>query len=625
MKDVPIAGKFLILLAIFGLLNVSAVMWSSAQMRGIDAGYASAVHIQGQAAIFASRANRALAIVKSAIGDLEIGTTEADNQAGYAEFMAAKARFLDALDTAIEADPLQAVAFKGLRSMALKLIDETCASAITLGRDSTISPTIGQAEYFKTCGPAFKPVVDAVTNQATQSIVSQNKLVTRLAQRTASVVMLNYVLLIGATLFVAGLGFLGIRFWVSKPIVTMVTTMRALAAGDLDVTIVGGNRHDELGPMARALQVFKDKSARLRASEAESVELRHQHEAMVHAIAIGLDAFARGDLTSRLDEAFAADYEKLRSDFNKTAESLRAAMETIVVATLGINNGSEQIAAASDDLSRRTEQQAANLEETSAALQVITESMMRMARNARDAAEVAASTRGAVETSSIVVQDAVDAMAHIKHSSSQIGRIIGVIDDIAFQTTLLALNASIEAAGAGDVGRGFAVVALEVRSLAQRTVEAARQIKALVETSTRQVENGVVLVDQTGAALKTIVSKVAEMDTLVGEISASSQVQAAGLAEINGVINQIDHVVQQNAAMVEESAAAAHALKRETQDLNGLVGRFRLNTTRSAEHAAPAPLDKGLGTKPWRSLAHRFTSQVAMSKPAEVETVMADF
>ena len=620
MKDVPIAGKFLILLAIFGLLNVSAVMWSSAQMRGIDADYAAAVRIQGQAAIFASRANGALATMKSTIGDLEIGTTEADNQAGFVEIVASKSQFLDALDAAIETDPSQATAFKSLRAMTLKLIDETCAKAIKLGRDSTISPTFGQSEYFKTCGPAFKPVVDAVTNQATRSIVSQNKLVTALSQKTHRVVMLDYILLIGATLLVAGLGFLGIRFWVSKPIKTMVLTMRTLAAGDLDVTIVGSARNDELGPMARALQVFKDNSVRLRASEAEGVELRRQQEAMVKAIAAGLDSLASGDLTSRLDDAFATDYEKLREDFNKTTESLRRAMETIVAATDGINNGSEQIAAASDDLSRRTEQQAANIEETSSALHVITESMVRMASNARGAAEVAAITKEAVETSSGVVQDAIAAMGHIKQSSTQIGRIIGVIDDIAFQTTLLALNASIEAAGAGHVGRGFAVVALEVRSLAQRTVEAARQIKALAATSTQQVENGVVLVDKTGAALRTIVSKVTEMDGLVGEISASSQIQAAGLTEINGVISQMDYVVQQNAAMVEESTAAAHALKTETQDLNELVGRFRLASMPTGK-ATWTTLDETVVSKPSRSPAPRVASNVAMAKQAE----MVDF
>jgi methyl-accepting chemotaxis protein len=167
-------------------------------------------------------------------------------------------------------------------------------------------------------------------------------------------------------------------------------------------------------------------------------------------------------------------------------------------------------------------------------------------------------------------------MGKIKDSSQQITNIIGVIDEIAFQTNLLALNAGVEAARAGDAGRGFAVVASEVRALAQRSAEAAKEIKALISASTTQVESGVMLVDKTGTALGEIIERIAVMDGLVREISASSKEQATGLAEINTAVGQMDQVVQQNAAMVEESTAAAFALKNETQDLTEMVGRFQI-------------------------------------------------
>jgi methyl-accepting chemotaxis protein len=187
-----------------------------------------------------------------------------------------------------------------------------------------------------------------------------------------------------------------------------------------------------------------------------------------------------------------------------------------------------------------------------------------------------------------VVRQAVTAMAQIEKSSRQIGQIIGVIDEIAFQTNLLALNAGVEAARAGDAGKGFAVVASEVRALAQRSAEAAREIKDLISTSTRQVEEGVDLVGQTGEALERIVAQVGEITGLVGEIAASAREQSTGLAEVNTAVNQMDQVTQQNAAMVEQSTAASHSLAQEAEALSRLVARFRLNRAAEAE-AAPAP------------------------------------
>jgi methyl-accepting chemotaxis protein len=306
---------------------------------------------------------------------------------------------------------------------------------------------------------------------------------------------------------------------------------------------------------------------------------------------------SNGDLTYRIETEFAPKAAQLKSDFNAAIAQLQQAMGVVLGNVAGIRSGAAEISQAADDLSRRTEQQAASLEETAAALDEITATVNKTAAGARQAADVVDAAKGDAETSGVIVRDAVEAMQAIESSSSQISQIIGVIDEIAFQTNLLALNAGVEAARAGEAGRGFAVVASEVRALAQRSAEAAKEIKTLISTSTSQVGTGVTLVGQTGEALQRIVDRVAEIDGLVSEIAASAQEQAIGLAQVNTAVNQMDQVTQQNAAMVEQSTAASHALDQEAQSLQASAARFKVGTVGQAfpaksaaqRPAAPAP------------------------------------
>ena len=383
---------------------------------------------------------------------------------------------------------------------------------------------------------------------------------------------------------------------VSGPVVALERRMRGLAEGDTASEIPGVARGDEIGKMALALATFRDaaiEKARLAAEalsqrsmseqeraarEAEKAAEAEADRVTIEALGRGLAAMADGDLTYRIDTEFAPKAAQLKSDFNAAIAQLQQAVSVVVANIAGIRSGAGEISQAADDLSRRTEQQAAGLEETAAALDEITATVNKTASGARQASDVVQAAKGDAETSGVIVRDAVQAMQAIEGSSDQISQIIGVIDEIAFQTNLLALNAGVEAARAGEAGRGFAVVASEVRALAQRSAEAAKEIKTLISTSSTQVGSGVKLVGQTGEALQRIVDRVAEIDGLVSEIAASAQEQAIGLAEVNTAVNQMDQVTQQNAAMVEQSTAASHSLAQEAQSLQASVARFKVGS-----------------------------------------------
>jgi methyl-accepting chemotaxis protein len=393
------------------------------------------------------------------------------------------------------------------------------------------------------------------------------------------------------------------------PAMAIVSHMRKLMAGDTSITVVEADRKDEFGEMGRAVVAFRDAAIEKVRVEAEAAQAREQAEIerkrnltateaqaeeqalVVQNLADGLARLSQGDLTCAIEAEFPGEYAKLKNDFNAAVDQLRDAMAVVVANIGGIRSGSSEISQAADDLSRRTEQQAASLEETAAALDEITATVNRTASGARQASDTVKAAKDDAETSGVVVRDAVTAMGAIEKSAQEISQIIGVIDEIAFQTNLLALNAGVEAARAGEAGRGFAVVASEVRALAQRSAEAAKEIKTLISASTAQVGTGVNLVGQTGEALERIVVRVAEIDTLVAEISASAQEQATGLAQVNSAVNQMDQVTQQNAAMVEQSTAASHSLSREAEALAQSVARFNVGgaTGRAAPMHKPAP------------------------------------
>ena len=394
-----------------------------------------------------------------------------------------------------------------------------------------------------------------------------------------------------------------LRKTIADPYVNTVVRMEALAAGNLDAPIHFTNYTDCVGRMTKAMATFRktalDKieateQAAIAATQAEEERQRTEQDTIaqqaalvVGSIGSGLARLAAGELTFRLSETLPAAYEKIRLDFNAAMTKLQDTMQSISTNTEGVRAGAGEITQASDDLARRTEQQAATLEQTAAALDQITATVRRTAEGATEARKLVSNAKNDAERSGEVVRETVGAMSKIETSSKEIGSIIGVIDEIAFQTNLLALNAGVEAARAGDAGRGFAVVATEVRALAQRSADAAKEIKALISTSGTQVDSGVKLVNETGKALERIVAQVGQLNTLVTEIAASAQEQATGLNEVNTAVNQMDQVTQQNAAMVEQATAASHSLANEAGELARLIAQFQTGPTAQPQPVKP--------------------------------------
>ena len=413
-------------------------------------------------------------------------------------------------------------------------------------------------------------IVGGLNKLSGKVVVSNGEASQSLRKQASAAIWSMAIAGVGATLLAGVIAIWMTTIKIAHPLTRMIERMKALAKGDHAIEIDGVDRRDEIGEMAGAVQVFKINAIQRVQAEKEAADHRSEAEAQrgrveaekaraaeaqrkaMASLGDGLQRLAGGDLTARLDSDFPSEFAKIRADFNAAVEKLMETVRGVVASTGAIHSGARGISSASDDLSRRTEQQAASLEETAAALCQITATLQKSAQGAMHASQVVANADGDAKKGAVIVKQAVEAMDAIAKSSEQIGQIIGVIDEIAFQTNLLALNAGVEAARAGDAGKGFAVVASEVRGLAQRSAEAAKEIKGLISTSATQVGSGVKLVAELGKALERIIGQVSEINSVVAEIASGAQEQATSLQEVNSAINLMDGSTQQNATMVEE-------------------------------------------------------------------------
>ncbi|MCK5931938.1 MAG: HAMP domain-containing protein [Fulvimarina manganoxydans] len=458
----------------------------------------------------------------------------------------------------------------------------------------------------------------------------------------------DLLLQIGAGLLVGLLallaGWLAAR-GIANPIRRMTDVMSRLASGDTSVTVPGADRRDEIGEMAKAVETFKTQGIERERLSAEA-ETARQNETLakerqaaienakaedlrvlVTAVESSFDRLSEGDLTIRMNQKLAPEFEPIRVKFNDSVSQLEEAIGGVVSSVQTIRTGLSEIGVASNDLSQRTEQQAASIEETVAALSEVSQAVAATAENAGKARETARSASAKAGEGGAIVGRAVSAMEEIEDSSQKINDIIGVIDEIAFQTNLLALNAGVEAARAGEAGKGFAVVAQEVRELAQRSATAAKEIKDLISTSREKVGTGVELVTASGRSLEEIVAEVNTMAEVISTIAASATEQASSLREVSSAADQMDKVTQQNAAMVEETTAATKNVEAETDMLATSVERFNVAkggnrasyssktqfSVRPAANPAPKPAiaTASTGQKPVASPVHAMQDRLA--------------
>ncbi|MGE5503562.1 MAG: methyl-accepting chemotaxis protein [Actinomycetota bacterium] len=475
-----------------------------------------------------------------------------------------------------------------------------------------------------------------IANVTTEAVTAQNQYLEQIHDQAESTGQTQRGLTTAVALVAVALGLLFaalIARSIINPVTAMTAAMGELASGRLDVEVPARERQDEIGAMAKAVQVFKQNAIDKTRMEAEQkaaeeaarlaeAEQRAREEAIVAEVAAvakaasegdldrrielaGKDGFlvtlcqsvnslvgvtgvalrdvasvlgavAGGDLTQRITGQYEGVFGQLKGDVNKTADKLSEIVTNINKAAGQIASAASEVAAGSQDLSERSEQQASSLEETAASMEELAATVRQNSANAQQANQLASGAREVAAGGGQVVSDAISAMSRIEASSQKIGDIVGMIDEIAFQTNLLALNAAVEAARAGDAGKGFAVVAQEVRNLAQRSAQASKEIKGLISESSQEVRSGAELVNGAGKTLDDILGGVKRVADIVAEIAAASQEQASGIDQVNAAVTQMDEMTQQNAALVEESAAAAHSLEEQSRELGRLMGFFRV-------------------------------------------------
>ncbi len=603
LKHLKIRTKVISVVALLGLITMAGLIYVMSEFRRTDAAYSAFIDHESLASMLSARASAS--VISSVLQASLLANMKPDTPA-FETAIATPSKLPQARDRLKQAQTL-VPSRKSAIDELLAGVDEIETLANKIVEQSKAGDSVGAL--------ANVALINTKLNALTPKMIANNDAMTAMLNDggdalSASVnerIVFCFILIGIAVLAAVGISVAVAQIGIAGPMMQLRLRMTRLAEGDTASEISGLDRGDEVGQMAKAVSIFRDNAieraqieARAEADRSLSDNERRERETQkateaadleraVNALGDGLRRLSAGDLLSHIETPFVAHLDALRQDFNNSVEKLNETLHTVGSNARAISAGANEIRSSADELSKRTEQQAASVEETAAALEEITITVKDAAKRAEEASQLVARTRLGAEKSGDVVRKAVAAMHQIEQSSVEIGNIIGVIDDIAFQTNLLALNAGVEAARAGEAGKGFAVVAQEVRELAQRSANAAKEIKALINTSGTHVQTGVSLVGETGKALDAIVHEVQEINQHVHAIAEAAREQSTGLQEINTAVNTMDQGTQQNAAMVEESTAASHSLATEATALNNLLGQFRLTGTGGFVASAPIP------------------------------------
>jgi methyl-accepting chemotaxis protein len=610
LDNLKISVKILSVIGLLSALTALIVILGALSLHSVDKTYSQIAGNDDPAILALARASRSANIIGyAAYRAMAYPGASAEAQASA---KSVQSNYEDALKFLAEAEtlkPEQKDIIDGYRAQ-MKAINDCTGPVVQLGlADQNDNATKGMVK----CDELIFAFTSATSKFNNSEIEKAQKATAEASSSAFSTIISTAAISIAGLALCGALGLWMAIVKITRPLVRLGNNMKSLTEGDLTTEIAGQERGDEIGLMAKAVQVFKDNALALKVAEAKSAEQqraadeqrraadeeRRRNEAaraeataqvarVVETLGAGLDRMAKGDLSYRLNDNFAAEYIKIRDDFNGAIGQLQQTISAIVSSTREVTSASAEISTSTTDLSRRTEEQAASLEQTSASMEEMAATVKKNAENAQHASQSAIATRDVADRGGQVVAQAVGAMARIEESSRKIADIIGVIDEIARQTNLLALNAAVEAARAGEAGRGFAVVASEVRSLAQRSSQAAKDIKDLITNSNSQVKDGVDLVNKAGAALSEIVISIKSVAETVSEIAAASAEQATGLEQVNRALNQMDHATQQNSALVEENAATAKTLENQAVAMTEKVAVFRLDSGEARGRQEPA-------------------------------------
>ena len=598
LSNIRIGTKIAAAVTLVGLIGLAASFFISRELARADAVY-SEMLATAPAAIYASgrgsrSVNDMLAQTYKVVAYPAGSKGVAD---GVAQMGASYKMAVQHLQNAIAKLPVKKAEYERILAET-QVLKATLDKAVVLGARDENAKAL---EILDTADAQVTAMVDAIIALNTRILKERDDASNGTTDDVNFTIRLMMGLSLAGILLGIGLALLMSAKTITGPLARLRGAMDKLAGGDFDTAVEGSQRRDEVGLMAKTVLVFKENGlemkrleaqaseqdhraaaerekneAERRRAEAEREQLAREQQQVVTLLANGLDLLAQGDLTYRIGDQVAADYQKLRDDFNRAVNRLAETVRTIQTTASEVGTSAYEINMGADDLSKRTEEQASSLEETAATTEELAASVKASASSSRQAATLASEATQIAEQGGAIVGDAIAAMTQIEQASRKIAAITSVIDEIAFQTNLLALNAAVEAARAGDAGKGFAVVASEVRTLAQRSGEAARDITALISESGAKVDQGVSLVRQAGEVLGRIVESSKRVSATVSEISTASAEQANGIDEMSQTVAHMDEMTQANAALAEESAASATSLSDQIQRLNGLVATFKI-------------------------------------------------